>query len=116
MPAQPFCRCCGKSIRKRVVTHYFGQTQGGGYSSVMHPEEAKTKADAQRHINGEIISLRYGYQGNAIAGVWDGESYIDDLFCTVACASAFGRMAAVARPDLETQAAYDARLRREGGS
>jgi hypothetical protein len=114
---QPFCRCCGKPIRKRVITHYFGLTTPRATSySVEHAEPAKTKAEAQRHLNGEVVSVRYGYQGQVIAGVWDGESYEDELFCTQTCAAAFGRMAAKARPELETQAAHDARLQRTAES
>lgn len=86
----------------------------GNSFSFHHGEPATTKAEAQRHVNGQIVSIRRGYGGNVVAGVWDGESYIARDFCTEGCAAAFGRMAAREYPTLDTQAAYDARAARNG--
>lgn len=116
-PTQPFCRCCGKPIKKTVITHYFAQPPhlAGGSSSWARyrAEPATTKAEAQRLVNGRIVSTRKSYGGQVTVGVWDGESYVDGDFCTDPCATAFGRMAAKLYPHLETQAAFDARAARD---
>lgn len=111
---QPHCRCCGKPIKKHVVTHYFGVSRVADSDwSRNHAEEAKTKADAQRYINHPIVSIRKGYNGNVAAGAWDGESYEGDgIFDSQQCAAAFGRMAAKLYPELQTQQAVDARKSR----
>lgn len=80
---QPLCRYCAKPIKKYVVTHYFGHSAQHQHDfAKYHPERATTKAEAQRFVNGQIVSIRKGYDGNVTAGVWDGESYQDEFFCT----------------------------------
>lgn len=111
---QPYCRCCGKAIKKKVVTHYFGNSRERRTSySVEHTESATSREEAQRHVNGRIVSSKRGYQGQIIVGVWDGESYTDKHFCSMRCGDAFGRMAADLYPTLDTQEAYDARKARQ---
>lgn len=94
---QPFCRYCGKPIAKRVDTVYFGRKLHG------RPEFPKTTAEARRLVNGTVVSCRWQrYVSNddpdripvyrtdgepdhdyvAWVGVWDGESYEDEFFCT----------------------------------
>lgn len=112
---QPLCRCCAKPIRKYVVTHYFGESHQSSLDSyVNHPEEAKTKEEAQRLVNGCILSVRYGYAGNVILGVWDGESYYDELFCALKCAAEFG-YAAARRSDGLAMPCYHEAITARGG-
>lgn len=92
----PLCRWCGKPIAKRTVSHWFGQgsQEGSGYW-INHAERPKTVDEAQRFVNGQIVSVRRrGYGGAAgeisSVGVWDGESYRDDDFHADTCARAFG--------------------------
>lgn len=87
---QPFCRYCGKPIPKRTDTVYFGRKLHG------LAEFPKTTAEARRLVNGTVISCRWSryepggfkMQGEpdhdyvAWVGVWDGESYEDEFFCT----------------------------------
>jgi hypothetical protein len=112
MTAQPRCRCCGKAIAKFTVAHYFGASRPDSNSwSVSHTESATTKAEAQRHVNGEIVSVRKGYQGQVYVGVWDGETYrgyaSETDFCSIRCAAEFGRMAAALQPELRTREAAE---------
>lgn len=46
----------------------------------------KTRAEAQRYVNGEIISASRGSNGLAHVNYWDGESFADRYFCTNHCA------------------------------
>jgi hypothetical protein len=100
---QPFCRCCGKAIRKWTKKHHFGShvsSEDGNWT--YHEARPVSAADAQRAAgNAKIISLRWSspYETEKNDGVayveqattWDGESYEDDLFCTMRCAADFGR-------------------------
>ncbi len=74
---QPFCRCCGKPIKKFTVTHYFGERTFHADSdwAIYHPEKVMNKQEAQRFINQRIVGIRYGYNRNVMATVWDGETY-----------------------------------------
>lgn len=88
---QPLCRYCGKPIAKRVDTIYFGRKTHG------RPEFPATLDEARRLVNGKVVSCRwmrmkdrFGYKAQgepdhdyvAWVGVWDGESYEDEYFCT----------------------------------
>lgn len=100
----PRCRCCGKPIAKKTVTHVFGsKARGGGEIWIEHEEPANTRAEAQRHLNGTIISSRPSYNGGLMVRVWDGVSYAPwyGHFCTVRCAADFGQLAAE-HTDLKT--------------
>jgi hypothetical protein len=93
---QPFCRYCGKAIRKWTTTIYFGKT-----SNPAHPE---TKADAQRLINQQVLSVsyagKYWWKDNEDrrwidhVTTWDGQSYHDQFFCGPKCAEHLGRLMA----------------------
>lgn len=101
---QPLCRCCGKPIRKWTDNHYASDGH-----HVWH-----TKAEVERASNERVVSVSYetvppneiGYLSWALkrgaqAGeriiyrysTWDGESYMDDLFCSGTCAERFARFA-----------------------
>src|SRR5215469_10823056 len=104
--AQPLCRSCGKPIAKHSETVYFRDPENVGkpgmpashlgisrHLDVAYPQ---SKAEAARHVNGEIISVRrWPGCGITAVGVWDGETYRDQFFCSNACAIRLGR--AVAR-------------------
>lgn len=88
----PLCRCCGKSIPKRTDTHYFRHDA----------DPPMTRAEAQRRVNQQIISVNYSrYDGMRYVhrvGVWDGATFapVYGYFCTLACAADFGRLAVTA--------------------
>lgn len=103
--ARPLCRYCGKPIAKRTTTVRFVETQEQAdrdnkvgwtwtRSVVGSPS---TKAEAQRLVNEEIVSVKRGairgggLKADLIAsvGVWDGTSYADQFFCNGAHAQGF---------------------------
>ena len=109
---QPFCRYCGAKIRKRTTTIYFvaelkdyhvrenAAEHGFVRHVVGHPT---TKAEAQKLVNQEIVSVRHtsdpwahnpGDVYIAQASAWDGESYVDEFFCNGAHAKDFAYAAA----------------------
>jgi len=98
MPA-PICRNCGKDIPKRTAWHIFDQSRRAvdDYST-NHVEVPRNRAEVQRLVNGQVISVRYWGEGEkryvTSAYVWDGESYIANDFCKDACARDFGRSVA----------------------
>lgn len=89
---QPLCRYCGKPIAKYTTSAYFGV---GPVSSTIR-EFPRDKAEAQRFVNGRIIAVKYWRGGDnfvratgfpdhdfvSAASLWDGESYVDEFFCT----------------------------------
>jgi hypothetical protein len=106
---QPYCRTCGRAIKRYTITNFFGYANlQNSSSSRYHAEEIKTRDEAARQLNERVVSFRKGYRGKAIVGTWDGESYVDPYFCTERCAATFGRMAAREHPTLQTVAAVEA--------
>lgn len=71
-------------MRKATHTHYFGASRFSvdAYSTD-HPERPKTKAEAQRLINGAIVSVSRSVDRTELwkATSWDGESWLDEFFC-----------------------------------
>lgn len=122
-PTQPYCRCCGKPVKKRTVLVYFGARGPDSHSARYMPDaRPTTKAEAARLVNGHIVHVRhYGEHANEggrlySASVWDGETYEAEHFCTLVCAAEFGRMCATHYPAIETQSAAEARRARESRS
>lgn len=76
--ARPCCAWCDRPARKRVT--YLDFSMGS---------RPKTKEEAQRRTNQQIISVKKFGDEIYSANVWDGETYIHP-FCTNACAMAFG--------------------------
>lgn len=99
MAPGPICRYCGTPIAKRTSIHYFA-------SPTRTPEPGElpqTKADAQRLVNMQIVSIQRwvtfkdpydGLPGEPkdptsvrvdlgirAVGIWDGKSYVDPYFC-----------------------------------
>lgn len=108
---QPFCRCCGKKLKRLTETHVFGIAEGEppsswGHFGTPHPEEPATRAEAQRFLNQRIVSSKKDYRGRLMVATWDGESYFgaQEHFCTLRCAADYGRFAVTYAPDLMTQA------------
>jgi hypothetical protein len=59
----------------------------------------RTKAECQRFVNGEIVSVRRHFADRDIIhefGYWDGVSYVDKFFHNGACAQEFAYKAAKA--------------------
>lgn len=93
---QPTCQWCGRDIAKAVTTYFFGQREDRP-SRRDFAAKPMTRDEAQRFVNGTIISAaRSGGAVNYISriGVWDGESYESEFFCTNRCAMTFGLAAA----------------------
>lgn len=103
------CIVCGRPIAKRTSTIYFREPvayrppeprswggfhdaieakpdghREGEYIYLAQPPE--TRAEAQRYVNGEIISVQRDGDVLRQANYWDGESWADPFFCTNACA------------------------------
>jgi hypothetical protein len=133
-PTQPFCRWCGKPLRKFTRTVWIekadsGRTEAGRAASdwsryVFTDTPPTTKAECQALTNLRVISVHYTalYQdgeqvGRALRsfGEWDGESYLTvyDYFCSNPCAAELGRT--VVRDRGLCGADYNKALR-EGGS
>lgn len=99
----PLCKVCGKPIPKVGVSHEFGRNRPVSWG-VGHPEKPKTLAEAQRLVNGQIISIKKSWRSDGpqwieSANVWDGESYAwDGHFHAQSCAAQFGRAMAALFP------------------
>ncbi|UTC29690.1 hypothetical protein BAJUN_00600 [Bajunvirus bajun] len=95
---QPFCRNCGKPIKKKTHSIFFGQSARSDEFSTCRPEKPKSKDEVKRLVNEQVISVSWFRHGSdpyiVGANTWDGETYVDDLFCTVRCGEAFGRVCA----------------------
>ena len=106
----PLCRYCAKPIAKETITVYFVERELNEhdltnnrmsrfmqYRSV--PSYPTTKAEAQRHVNGTVVSVRKGWRDGEVGKITrcstgDGESYVDQFFCNGGHAAAFGYAAA----------------------
>lgn len=113
MTTRPKCIVCGRALAKRADTLYFREPQpyrpavpyawGGDFpaqeakpdgfregNALYLDDRPRTRTEAQRHVNGQIISSRR--QGDFLYSVnyWDGESYTDKFFCTNHCAERQG--------------------------
>ena len=110
----PLCRLCGKPIAKYVESIWF---YGGERNNPYKGMKLRTRAEVERLVNGRVVSVHYhdddGQRLVYKAGVWDGESYEGDLFCTQAHAVAYARFAVDNAPSLHT-AAYAAAARALG--
>jgi hypothetical protein len=101
----PLCKVCGKPVPKTTSYHEFGVEHiSRSPSWVCHPEKPATREEAQRLVNGQIISIKMSWRGDspryvARANVWDGESYEwDGNFHAQSCAAAFGAAMALQHP------------------
>src|SRR5262249_11503218 len=92
----PLCPCCGRPLPKR--TTYIDLTIKDK-KSVPLDQRPKTRAEAQRLTNHEIVSVSRSTDKTYIhsVNVWDGETYGRDkrrsLFCTDECARSFATAA-----------------------
>jgi hypothetical protein len=91
----PICVTCNKPLTKRTGTIFFCDPDGSRGMSSSIPARITSIEQAQRHTNLKVVSVRKRNDGTIFAaGVWDGVSYgpvqQDGLFCTNACAQAFG--------------------------
>jgi len=114
---QPYCRWCGKPLRKDTEWHYRGADRANK-ANRLH-----SKADCQRQVNQKVISVKYHQDYDDWRGpshgepvgeryvysfsTWDGESYeaadYTGFFCSNLCAFRLGVSAArdhhLASPD-----------------
>lgn len=71
---QPFCKWCGKKIRKFTESTIFYHHKGA----------PKTREEARRMTNRSIVSVRYSdYPERHVSNfsTWDGETYESAHFC-----------------------------------
>jgi hypothetical protein len=105
----PRCIVCGRPIAKRTATLYFREPKAyqpakpTSWGDEWPAQEAKpdglregnhlylqhrprTRAEAQRYVNGQIVSSKRRAEFVTSVNYWDGESYADKYFCTNNCA------------------------------
>lgn len=113
-PTQPHCRSCGRPIRKLTTTVWFGaQAPHADAFSISRTEKPATLDEARRLVNQQVVSHQWRGDREWIhrMGLWDGESYQDEFFCTGECAKRLGY--AAARPPFElVLKPYSAAIRR----
>lgn len=118
--SRPHCRYCGKAIAKRTTAVRFvvelkGHMKGDQFTRYVVGRPT-TKAEAQKLVNEEIVSVKRGADpwnmagGEYVseAGLWDGESYVDKYFCNGAHAKDFAYMVARDRPTIATADYFEA--------
>lgn len=87
------CKQCSKSLRIDTDNHHLGLE--------IKPDHPRTPEDCQRLTNHPVVAV-HGYGNNLKKHLglisrfetWDGESYLDEVFCTEKCAALYGRRAA----------------------
>lgn len=94
---RPLCRYCGKPIAKRTRTVFFGRQQQklDDYWSE-RTEKPRSKQEAQRLLNAEIVSVSWSAIGDDDGNkyvhkvtTWDGVRYVDPYFCNGSHAQKF---------------------------
>ena len=88
---RPKCKWCGKPIRKKTDTTSYLFTE--------IESAPKSKEEAQRMTNHQVVSVRYGeYRGKRYVrsfSTWDGVSYVSPHFCAdTTCGLAYAYHAA----------------------
>jgi hypothetical protein len=110
---QPLCRFCGKPIAKHTERFRFGPHHRMIGDDARRDVKPVSKAEAQRHINGQIVSVEWSMQRDYIQSVtaWDGESYVDPFFCNGDHARRFAYAVARMEKPFITMSAYDSALK-----
>lgn len=117
---QPYCRMCGKPIKKHVRTVWVESTtadrqyhRSSEFSRHAYADDVRTKADCQRLTNGHVVSVNRSHKPEFIRrfGEWDGESYLDKHFCGGPCTTSFAYMMARDYPDI-VSGAYNTEARK----
>lgn len=115
-PEQPYCRWCGKPIRKYTTHHYVNHPMGKHRD---FDADLVSRESLQKRTNERIVSVKYHYENESyedlnpgeiydkrivrrVSGrrtvysytTWDGESYVNEFFCNNDCEMALGRSAA----------------------
>lgn len=98
---QPLCRYCAREIPKSTTMIYcMAPDKEETYSATTSINRVfvlpKNMEEVRKLTNYRIVSVSRSYDKAHIDSfnVWDGETYKDDLFCTVNCAANFGRLMA----------------------
>lgn len=112
--AQPLCRYCGGPIRKHTTMTMLHIPHKDRTVSLDYTDVDKlptTKAEAQKHTNGQIMSVRRTLDDKAIDqfSSWDGETYVDEFFCKGEHAKRFAYV--MAKADMVTDAYNQARAK-----
>lgn len=104
----PLCRYCAGPIPKRTValmcvaapprTTYTDHRTGEERALAVHRHVVgvfKTKAELQRVVNEEVVSIRKNADGTInFASTWDGQSYVSEYFCNGKHATLFAHVMA----------------------
>lgn len=94
-PKQAHCRTCGKKLKKSVQYIEFGPDRHRGFYIEGDDPDAfpKTREEAQRQTNQQIVHFKWGGPKNdrriVRISIWDGETYQGGYFCTTQCAVDF---------------------------
>jgi hypothetical protein len=107
---QVFCRWCGKRIAKHAThvnvreepSHYDRKSSWNDYIYLGKGNRLRSKTECQKHTNQKILSVSYRDQWIddvndryvSYFNIWDGESYVNEFFCSGTCAQQMGRAAA----------------------
>ena len=102
----PLCCNCGKAIAKKTTCVWFGMDPKGKGTLVteLSIQKPRSLAEVERLTNSHVttVSWHHVHPDNYKAGeinadyidkayLWDGESYVDEFFCTNRCAIAYAR-------------------------
>jgi hypothetical protein len=93
---QPFCRTCGKPIRKYTRRVWIEKEEkhrapASSFSRYV-VGVARTREDCARLSSMQVVSVTRAHDKEFILSFneWDGESYADEFFCTSSCAAVMG--------------------------
>jgi hypothetical protein len=98
---QPHCRWCGKAIAKHTESHFIKNWGVSAFTT----NQLVTREDCTMLTNLLVLSVKYHYE--TIDGertgrrtvmsynTWDGESYVDEYFCSGEHAKSMGYAAAM---------------------
>jgi hypothetical protein len=117
----PLCKVCGKPVPKVTRSVSFGCRTERRYSTghLQLTEKPANLAEAQRFINGRIISHKWSWRDEdprwiESVNVWDGESYVwGGHFHAQGCAAEFGEAMAALHPRM-AMPAYHAAIKDRG--
>lgn len=88
----PRCYYCGKPLKRSTESHYHGKNEH--YHGFTGTYRSKAEVEAARITNHKVMSVRKDRTTGVVwtFNTWDGESYVDDMFCTDRCGYLMGRM------------------------
>jgi len=91
---QPLCRYCGKPIAKETRGAWFGRLTAN-HSSGDYRQKPRSMEEAAKLVGKQVVSVRWDDDGTLFsATTWDGETYVDEFFCSNQHARYMGAKAA----------------------